>query len=61
VTGWSSDAGPAERGLTVDYHSVWDFVHAEKLSYKKTVLASEQDRPDIARRRAQWRRLPDAD
>src|ERR1700692_927228 len=23
---------------------------------KKTVLASEQDRPDIARRRAQWRR-----
>jgi putative transposase len=25
----------AERGLKVDYHSVWDFVHAEKLSYKK--------------------------
>jgi putative transposase len=25
----------AERGLTVDYHSVWDFVHAEKLSFKK--------------------------
>jgi len=25
----------AERGLTVDYHTVWDFVHAEKLSYKK--------------------------
>src|ERR1700688_2536840 len=36
-------AEPAERGLTVDYHLVWDFVHAEKLSYKKTVLASEQD------------------
>ena len=23
------------RGLKVDYRSVWDFVHAEKLSYKK--------------------------
>ena len=25
----------AERGLNVDYHTVWDFVHAEKLSFKK--------------------------
>ena len=25
----------AGRGLKVDYHSVWDFVHDEKLSYKK--------------------------
>jgi transposase len=25
----------AERGLKVDYHTVWDFVHAEKLSHKK--------------------------
>ncbi len=25
----------AERGLKVDYHSVWNFVHAEKLSLKK--------------------------
>lgn len=25
----------AERGLKVDYRTVWDFVHAEKLSYKK--------------------------
>ena len=24
-----------ERGLVVDYRSVWDFVHAENLSYKK--------------------------
>jgi len=44
----------AERGLKVDYRSVWNFVHAEKLSFKKTVHASEQDRPDVARRRAQW-------
>jgi putative transposase len=25
----------AERGLTVDYRSVWEFVHAENLTYKK--------------------------
>jgi putative transposase len=25
----------AERGLKVDYRSVWESVHAEKLSYKK--------------------------
>ncbi len=25
----------AERGLKVDYRSVWSFVHAEKLSFKK--------------------------
>jgi transposase len=45
----------AERGLKVDYRSVWEFVHAEKLSHKKkTLIAAEQDRPDVARRRAQW-------
>jgi transposase len=25
----------AERGLKVDYRSVWTFIHAEKLSFKK--------------------------
>ena len=45
-----------ERSLKVDYRLVWAFVHAEGLSYKKCVLASEQDRSDIAHRRAQWRR-----
>jgi putative transposase len=25
----------AERGLAVDYHGVWTFVHEEKLSFKK--------------------------
>jgi putative transposase len=25
----------AERGLKVDYRSVWEFVHAEKLTHKK--------------------------
>ena len=46
----------AERGLKVDYRSVWAFVHAEKHTHKKTLIASEQDRPDVARRRAQWLR-----
>src|SRR5205085_2805461 len=45
----------AKRGLKVDYRTVWNFVHGEGLSFKKTVLAGEQDRRDIARRRAQWR------
>jgi transposase len=42
------------RGLKVDYRSVWTFVHEEKLSLKKSVVAGERDRPDVARRRAQW-------
>lgn len=29
----------AARGLKVDYRSVWNFVHAEKLSYKKNRVA----------------------
>jgi transposase len=45
----------AKRGLKVDYHSVWDFVHAEKLSFKKKPrVVGERDRPNVARRRAQW-------
>ena len=28
-------AEPAGRGLTVGYHAVWAFVHAERLSFKK--------------------------
>ncbi|MEI9985568.1 MAG: IS630 family transposase [Aliidongia sp.] len=42
------------RGLVVDYRSVWDFVHGEGLTYKKTMVATERERPDVARRRAQW-------
>jgi transposase len=49
----------AERGLKVDYQSVWKFVHAEKLSFKKSVVAGERDRPDVARRRAQWLKYQD--
>ena len=48
-----------ERGLKVDYRSLWEFVHAEKLSFKKSVVAGERDRPDVARRRAQWTKYQD--
>ena len=46
----------ATRGVTVDYVQVWRFVHAEGLSFKKSVLPAEQLRPWIARRRAQWKK-----
>ena len=39
----------AERGLKVDYRSVWEFVHAEGLSYKKNAARS---RAGSSRRRA---------
>lgn len=45
----------AARGLTVVYRTMWSFLHREGLSFKKTVRASEQDRPAIARRRSQWK------
>jgi transposase len=46
----------SERGVKVDYRTVWNFVHAEELSFKKSVLPSEQERPDIARFRARWKK-----
>jgi len=39
----------AERGLRVDYRSVWEFVHAEGLSYKKNTAGA---RAGSSRRRA---------
>ena len=39
----------AGRGLKVDYHSVWNFVHAEKQSFKKN---RARQRTGSARRRA---------
>jgi transposase len=38
----------AERGLKVDYRSVWEFVHAENLSFKKN---RSRSRAGQARRR----------
>jgi transposase len=34
----------ADRGLKVDYRSVWNFIHAEKLSFKKNRLG-QRTRP----------------
>jgi putative transposase len=39
----------SERGLEVDYRSVWNFVHAEKLSFKKN---RPRQRTRSSRRRA---------
>ena len=41
-----------ERGAVVDYRRVWNFVHAEGPSFKKSVPPAKQERPDIARFRA---------
>src|SRR6266700_3185893 len=45
----------AERGIKTDRRAVWVFVHAEGLSFKKTIRPTEQERPDIARRRKRWK------
>src|SRR6516225_9933120 len=49
-------AGLAERGIKVSYFAVWHFFEHEGISFKKSLQASEQDRPDVARRRTQWRK-----
>ena len=46
----------AARGLKVDYRTVWKAVHRAGYSFKKTALADEQHRPDVAHRRARWKR-----
>lgn len=45
----------AERGLAVGYGTVWRFCDREKQTFKKTLRAAQQDRPDVAAARAQWR------
>jgi hypothetical protein len=37
-----------ERSVKVDYRAIWTFVLTDGLSFKKNVLPSEQERPDIA-------------
>jgi hypothetical protein len=46
----------AERGITVSYFAAWHFFEHEGSVSKKSRRASEQDRPDVARRRAQWKK-----
>jgi transposase len=42
--------------LVASYYALWHFLEHEGVTFKKKALrASEQDRPDVARRREQWR------
>lgn len=45
----------AARGVAVSHDTVWRFLRREGLSFKKTLLAIEQFRSDVARRRERWR------
>ena len=45
----------AGRGVKTDRRAVWTFVREEGLSLKKSLFASEQDRPDVARKRQRWK------
>jgi transposase len=44
-----------ERGVVASYGSVWRIVHDGDLSFKKTLFATEQDRPDVAHKCARWK------
>jgi len=44
------------RSIAASYGSVWRLLDDEGISFKKSLHASEQDRPDVARRRERWRR-----
>lgn len=46
----------ADRGVKASYGALWLFLEREGLSFKKSLFASEQDRPAIARRPTQWRK-----
>jgi hypothetical protein len=45
----------AERGIKTDRRAVWTFVRDQGLSFKKIVFASNQDRPDVVRKRERWK------
>lgn len=46
-----------ERGVAVSCDTLWRFLRREGVSFKKTLFASEQDRPDVARRRTLWKKI----
>src|ERR1700716_3189090 len=46
----------AARGTPASYGAVWRFFRREGITFKKSLHASEQDRPDVARRRARWQK-----
>ncbi len=44
----------AERGVKVARSTLWTFLDRCGLTFKKTAHASEQNRPDILKRREDW-------
>ena len=46
----------SERGVKTGPYAVWAFFKREGLTVKKSLHAAEQDRPDVARKRARWKR-----
>ena len=46
----------ADREVSASYHAVWDFFAHEGVTIKKSLFGLEQDRPDVVRKRARWRR-----
>ena len=42
--------------MKVSYDAVWRFLREERLTFKKSLRAAEQDRPDVARKRERWKR-----
>lgn len=45
------------RSVVVSCDTLWRFLKRKGVSFKKTLHASEQDRPDVARRRHWWQRF----
>jgi transposase len=46
----------SERGTPASYGAVWRFFAREGITFKKSLHASEQDRPDVAQRRLRWKK-----
>ncbi|MGL5837269.1 MAG: IS630 family transposase [Sphingorhabdus sp.] len=44
-----------KRGVVVCCDTLWRFLKRCGKSFKKTIFAKEQDRPDVVRRRTRWR------
>ncbi|WP_234710575.1 IS630 family transposase [Sinorhizobium arboris] len=42
-------------GIDVSHDTVWRFLRREGKTFKKTLIASEQDRPKVARLRSRWK------
>ncbi|GGB14118.1 hypothetical protein GCM10011491_47080 [Brucella endophytica] len=42
-------------GIQVSHDTVWRFLRREGKTFKKTLVASEQDRTKVARFRASWK------